>query len=166
MVKDASVSLDPSDSITPHEVLSGVGAAGLTWTVEVGGSRAQVRLALRVCRDGKWLTGPSISALPIPPSLMSYGFGYGGSDDDQVRHVLVGVHSSVERVVVLTDQRVELAVPLSDLDPEFGVRFGAVVLPYAEVPVEVRAVVAGSTVEVHSTVIRRRPLRPEAGGAA
>ncbi len=155
----------PNELITPYEVLSGSGEDGLTWTVEVGGTRSQLRLALRVARRGKWLTGPSIGAVPQPPSLLSYGYGFGGNDDDRVRHVLVGVHSSVERVVALTDQGLELAVPLSDLDPEFGIRFGALVLPYTEVPVEIRAEIAGTAVEAHSTVIRPRPFRRGGDGA-
>ena len=73
-----------------------------------------------------------------------------GHSDDLPFYEMVRVDASVDQVVATTSAGTEIVLALSGVNTEFGLRFGAALLPEGEEPGEVRAEIGNRTVQIES----------------
>lgn len=138
------------------EVLSGTGTPDLRWTVVAGGTDDDFFTSLNVFRGERQLAGGGMAG----PKL--YGDSvineYRGRTDDLPYVVMARTDPTIDRVVAVTANAVEVVLALSPVVERFGLRFAAAVLPVGERPGTIRAERAGYVIETRSQPMPAPPF--------
>lgn len=138
--------MDNSDSSSV--VLRGEARDGLRWTITAAGEDQNFSTMLNIYRDDELLSGSGMGGPKLHGSdVMNCAYGH---SDGLPFYEVVRVDPSVDRVVATTIAGTEIVLAMSEVNTEFGLRFGAALLPEGEEPGEVRAEIGNRTVQTES----------------